>query len=190
MKKLLLVVVAITVGLITTGSLLAEGKIGFGIGADVAIPMTTGFSDTQSIGIGGTAKVYYPLSDPMITLTGTAGYMTFSGKDFTPIGGGATVKAGSWTMIPILVGARYYFSPATSSFRPYGAFEMGLIFGSYTLPSVTTVFGTFGGGSVSTSDFSYQPQIGFEASKFDVAARYLGVSGAASVAFRVGYMFN
>jgi hypothetical protein len=193
MKTFLLVVVAIAVTLVATSSSFAQqGKISFGIGADVALPMTSGFSDSQNLGIGGTAKGYYIHND-VITFTATAGYITFAGKDYTPAGApaGTSIKAGSWSMIPIMVGGRYYFSPASSGFRLYGAFEMGLIFGSYSLPDIkVNNVVVFPGGSVSTSDFSYQPQIGFEASKFDVAARFLGVSGAASVAFRVGYIFN
>ncbi|MBI5475048.1 MAG: outer membrane beta-barrel protein [Ignavibacteriae bacterium] len=183
--KNLLVVVAL-IGLVAF-SANAQGKISFGVGVDFALPMSSGFSDSQNFGIGGTAKVYYPFND-MITFTGTAGYITFSGKDYTVFG--TTVKAGSWNMIPVVVGGRYYFMPATASMRFYGAFDMGLIFGSYTTPD-QVIFGVkVSGGSVSTTDFTYQPAVGFEASKFDVAVRLLGVSGATCVAARVGYIFN
>ena len=191
MKSLFIAVLVFAVLAVgTTGSLAQPGKISFGIGADVAIPMSSGFKDSQSIGIGGTAKGYYILND-MTSFTATAGYMTFSGKDFTVAGTTAKITAGSWNQIPVMVGARYYFGPAESKFRLYGAFELGLIFGSYTIPEqkingVVVIPST----SVSGSDFSYQPQLGFEASKFDVAARFLGVSNASSVAFRVGYIFN
>lgn len=192
MKKALLVVLAVAFVVFAAGSSNAQGKIKFGIGAEVAIPMTSPFKDTQNIGIGGTARGYYMLND-MATLTATAGYMTFGGKDFTPAGApaGTSIKAGSWSQIPVLVGGRYYFSPASSSFRLYGAFEMGLLFGSYTIPEVKVGnIVVFPSQTVSGSDFSYQPQLGFEASNFDVAVRYLGVSGAASVAARIGYIFN
>jgi hypothetical protein len=182
MKKLLLVVVALAVVALGT-SYAQPGKISFGVGADIALPMSSGFSDGWGIGIGGTAKGYYLFND-MVTFTATAGYMTFSGKELNGF------KAGSWSMIPVVVGGRYYFGPAESKFRLYGAFEMGLIFSSYTQATQTIGGFTFGGGSVSGSDFTYQPQIGFEASKFDVAARLLGVSGATCVGFRVGYIFN
>ncbi len=185
MKKLLLTVAAIM--LMATSNSFAQGKISFGIGADVAIPMTTAFSNTQSIGIGGTARGYYLFND-MVSFTATAGYLTFSGKDQTVAG--VTINGGKWSMIPVVVGARYYFSPAASSFRPYGAFEIGLIFSSYTIPSQTFFGVQVGGGSVSGSDFTYQPQVGFEASKFDVSVRLLGVANATCVAARVGYIFN
>jgi hypothetical protein len=195
MKKLLLVVIALAVvAFANSNSYSQAGKISFGVGADVALPVTSGFSDGWGIGIGGTVKVYYQFND-LVKFTGTAGYMTFSGKDVNGF------KAGSWSQIPVVVGARYYFTPASASMRFYGAFEMGLIFSSYTSASVTTpavVVGgvviypaqTYGGGSVSGSDFTYQPQVGFEAGKFDVAVRYLGVSGAACIAARIGYIFN
>jgi hypothetical protein len=193
MKNLFIAVLVLAMlAVSTSGSFAQPGKISFGIGADVALPLTSGFSDSQNLGIGGTAKGYYIFND-MFTFNATAGYITFSGKDFTPAGSGpgTSVKAGSWNQIPVMVGARYYFTPAESKFRPYGAFEIGLIFSSYTLPDIkVNNVVVFPGGSVSGSDFSYQPQIGFEASKFDVAARLIGVSGASAVAFRVGYIFN
>lgn len=185
MKKLLLAIAA--VALFATTSSFAQ-KINFGIGADVAFPMSSGFSNAVSIGIGGTAKVYYPLKDEMIVLTGTAGYMTFSGKDQTI--GGQTVNAGSWSMIPVLVGARYYFAPLSAKFRPYGGLDLGMIFSSYKSPSYTLFGQTVGGVSASTSDFTYQPQVGFVASQFDIAVRLLGISNATCVAARVGYIFN
>jgi hypothetical protein len=187
MKAALLTVLAIAMVVFAASGSLAQGKFMFGVGVDAALPIASGFSDTQNFGIGGTARGYYSVED-MITLTATAGYITFGGKEYTVAG--QTVKAGSWNMVPVLVGARYYFSPASSDFRPYGAFEMGLIFGSYTVPSQTLFGITVGGGSVSTTDFSYQPALGFEASQFDVAVRLLGVSGATSIAARVGYIFN
>lgn len=189
MKKALLVVLAVAVVAFGVSTSAAQGKISFGIGADVALPISSGFSDSQNLGIGGTARGYYMLND-MVNLTATAGYITFSGKDYTPIAGGPTVKAGSWNMVPVTVGGQYFFAPASAGFRPYGAFEMGLIFGSYTVPSQTFFGVTVGGGSVSSTDFTYQPALGFMASNFDIAVRYLGVSGAGSVAARIGYMFN
>jgi hypothetical protein len=193
MKNLLLAVLVFAMlAVSTTGSFAQPGKISFGIGADVALPMSSGFSDSQSLGIGGTAKGYYLFND-LVSFTATAGYITFSGKDYTPAGSpaGTSIKAGSWSMIPVVVGARYYFGPAESKFRLYGAFEMGLIFSSYTVPEIkVNNVVVFPSVSFSGSDFSYQPQIGFEASKFDVAARLIGISGATCVAFRVGYIFN
>ncbi len=192
MKKALLVVLAVAFVVFAVDSTSAQGKFRFGVGADVAIPMTSGFSDGWSLGIGGTAKGYYPIND-MLTLNGTAGYMIFSGKERTV--GTLTIKPGNWSMIPVVVGGRYYFAPASSSFRLYGGFDMGLIFSSYTqdTPAITVgniVVVPAQSISVSGSDFTYQPMIGFEASNFDVAVRYLGVSGAASIAARIGYIFN
>ncbi|MEO8167786.1 MAG: hypothetical protein ABI623_06025, partial [bacterium] len=73
---------------------------------------------------------------------------------------------------------------------PYGGLDLGMIFSSYKIPS-QVIFGvTVGGGSVSGSDFTYQPQVGFVASQFDVAVRLLGISNATCVAARIGYIFN
>ncbi len=189
MKNLLVVVALIS---LVAFSANAQGKISFGVGADLALPMSSGFSDGWGIGIGGTAKVYYPFND-MITFNGTAGYMTFSGKEQTI--GTVKVTPGSWSMIPVVVGARYYFMPATAKMRFYGAFDMGLIFSSYTQKTPEVRVGNIvvvpaSEFSASGSDFTYQPAVGFEASKFDVAVRLMGVSGATSVAARIGYIFN
>lgn len=201
MKNLFIaVLVFVVLAIATTGSFAQPGKISFGIGADAALPMDSFFKDAWSFGFGGTARGYYMFND-MVSFTATAGYMTFPGKDVTVSAGGAAAKftQGNLSMIPVLVGARYYFSPAESKFRPYGAFEFGMVFSSYSQPSQQVnvvvggvVVGTTGTPAVSASgsDFSYQPQIGFEASKFDVGVRYLGISNFSAVAFRVGYIFN
>ena len=191
MKKALLVVLAVAMVAFAVDGSNAQGKFRFGVGADVALPISSGFSDGWNIGIGGTAKGYYSLND-MTALTATAGYMVFSGKEQTI--GTVTFKPGNWSMIPVVVGGRYYFGPA-SSFRLYGGFEMGMIFSSYkqTTPAIVIAGITVVPAqevSVSGSDFTYQPMLGFEASNFDVAVRYLGVSGAGSVAARIGYIFN
>ncbi len=170
---------------------LAQGKISFGVGADVGLPLGT-FGDAQNIGIGGTAKVYYPVNN-MITLTGTAGYMTFGGKEITSIGG-TKIKAGSWNMVPVVVGGRYFFGPEGGT-RFYAGLDLGLIFGSYTVntPEIkigTTVIVPASSASTSTTDFSYQPQVGVEAGAFDIAVRLLGVSNANSIAARIGYIFG
>jgi outer membrane protein W len=193
MKKTLLVLLAVAVVAFAVSSSSAQGKIKFGIGADVALPIATGFSDWFNIGIGGTAKGYYMLND-MTTLTATAGYLSFSGKEITSIAG-TKFKYGSMSQIPVLVGGRYYFGPASSSFRLYGGFDVGMLFSSYKYdqPAVVVAGITIIPAqsiSVSGSDFSYQPHIGFEASNFDVAVRYLGVSGFGSIAARIGYIFN
>ncbi len=180
MKKQLIAIAI--VALFATSSSFAQ-KINFGIGADVALPMGT-FGDIVSVGFGGTAKVYYPLKEEMMVLTGTAGYMTFSGKTV------GNFTGSNFSMIPVLVGARYYFAPLSAKFRPYGGLDLGLIFSSTKVPSQTILGVTVGGGSVSGSDFTYQPQLGFVASQFDVAVRLLGISGANCVAARVGYIFN
>jgi hypothetical protein len=193
MKKALLVFLAVALVVFVAGSSNAQGKIKFGIGADVAKIIASGFSDVFGIGIGGTAKGYYVLND-MATLTATAGYITFSGKDVTQALG-VKWTYGSLSQIPVLVGGRYYFAPASSSFRLYGGFDMGMLFSSYKYDQPAVVVGgvtVFPAQSISFSgsDFSYQPHVGFEASNFDVAVRYLGVSGFGSIAARIGYIFN
>lgn len=191
MKKLLVAVMMLAMVALTISGASAQGKISFGVGADVALPIGS-FGDTQNIGIGGTAKVYYPVNN-MLSLTGTAGYMTFGGKEITSIGG-TKIKAGSWNMVPVVVGGRYYFGPEGGT-RFYGGVDLGIIFGSYTVNTPEIKVGNIvvvpaSSASASTTDFTYQPQIGVEAGALDIAVRLLGVSNANSIAARIGYIFG
>jgi hypothetical protein len=190
MKKLLLMVAVLALLGAMAGNALAEGKMSAGIGADLALPLDSGFKDAYSIGFGATARGQYEFT-PQISGMVTIGYLTFSGKD---IGG---VKLDASSMVPIVVGAKYYFGEGNMRF--YGAADIGftIMSVSASIPSYTIGGVTYGGGSASASstEFTFQPQVGFESAlgsgstKLDVGVRAMIVSNAFSLGARVGVLF-
>ena len=85
------------------------------IGAEVGLPMGN-FGDAASTGFGGSVRYEMPMGDNL-GLTGTVGFLTFSAKT------GGLISA-SYTMIPIMFGAKYYFTEQQNGF--YGAFALGI----------------------------------------------------------------
>jgi hypothetical protein len=186
MKKLLVAFVLLgLIALSSSASYAQAGKINFGVGADVVLPIGS-FSDAYNIGIGGTVRGQYMIND-MISLMATSGFISFGGKD---VGG---FKFDSGSMIPILVGGKYYF-PGSSNMKFYGAADLGLSIFKVSTPTVTTILGTFG-GSASSTEFTFQPHVGMEMplgsgnTKLDIAARFQVVSGGNGLGLRIGLLF-
>lgn len=104
----------------------AQGTWAVGIGGDVAVPVGD-FSNFAKLGIGGSGWVGY-MVDQNLTVTGKVGVLSFSSKDETfndPILGPITLSGPSSTVIPILVGVRYFFMPP-ADMRVYGSAEVGM----------------------------------------------------------------
>lgn len=131
----------------------AQSKMSLAIGPFVGLPMGT-FGDITSIGFGGVAQGELDMGDKLVG-TLTTGYLMFSGKSQTI--GGVNFEYGDWSVIPVLVGSKYYFSPGV-----YGAAQVGLNFLSYTqeIPNF------FGGGTtkvdVSDTKFGWGVGVGYE----------------------------
>ena len=145
MKQLLSILL---LAVLFTGFINAQNKMAFGLQAGVAIPMGD-FGDGYDMGFGGQGNFAYHIS-PMLDVTASVGYLTWSGKeaDFT------------FSSIPVLVGARYYFGQA--KFNPYVAGELGMYFSTFDVPEIVIPgFGTIGGGSESGSDFGFGAGAGF-----------------------------
>lgn len=153
MKKVILAVAIIFAGFINVNAQPTEG-FSFGAGIRLGLPIGD-FGDVSSFGVGGELQGEYGFSE-MFSGVITTGYTNFFGKDYDVPGGG-TIEYESTGYIPILVGARVY--PSTSFF--IGA-QIG--------------YGLFTGGGSSDGGFNYQPQIGYNGSKFQVALNYNGVS--------------
>ena len=107
------------------------------------------FHLSHSIGIGAELQAEYKLS-PNASLTGTTGFTNFIGKSETY--GGYKYKMDAVGYIPILVGARYY--PSTSMFVG-GKVGYGILTGA-------------GSGGA----FNFEPQVGYNADKFQLALGY------------------
>ena len=176
--KQLLFVLFLTV--LCTSFINAQGKMAVGVQAGVAIPMGD-FGDGYKMGFGGTGTFAYHVN-PMVDVTASVGYLTWSGKD-------ADFKFNS---IPVLVGARYYFGQG--KFHPYVAGELGMHFTTVDVPSVTIPgFGTFGGGSASDSFFGFGAGAGFlyqlgPKLDLDVNAKFSSISSSGSASSYVNIM--
>jgi opacity protein-like surface antigen len=142
----------------------SSGMWNVGVGAEVGVPMGD-FNNYSSVGFGGIGTVGY-MVDENLTVTGKIGFLSFSGKDQTVTvnGHSTTVSGGSVTVIPILVGGRYFFMPP-ADMRIYGSADIGI----YNINN--------GGGS----KFGFAPAVGaqFKAGdnmKVDVHADYTYIS--------------
>lgn len=167
-KKSLLV---LALSLLTVTGALAQ----FSVGAELALPMGTPFSDGFNMGFGASANYQKAINDNL-SWTGYAGFQSFGGKNL-PSGYSAT-----FTMIPIMGGVKYYFQESGSGF--YGEFDLGIFFAS------ASVSGGGFSGSTSDSKFGFTPAVGYRVSSFDIGVRYNLISDANNLAFRIAYVFG
>ena len=168
MKKTVIAVAFLT---IATCSLKAQDKSSsanpniFSIGLEAALPIGT-FGNVYSFGIGGSVQGEHKLGSTA-GLTLNVGYINYSVK--SGYGGGS---AG---IIPVMAGAKYYFTPMV-----YGHAQLGAAFSA-----------SKGGGT----SFTYSPGIGFMLGKnFDALIKFVGFSANGStsntVGARLAYDFN
>lgn len=149
MKKVFLFV---SIAMISVFSAKAQDNAsGFHFGGGVRLAMPIGdYSDFYTFGVGAELQGEYMFTEK-VSATATAGYVHFLAKEF------AGVKGDGTGLIPVLAGVRVY--PSTNIF--IGA-RAGV--------------GILTGGGSSTSGFSYEPQVGYNGEKFQVALGYNGVS--------------
>ncbi|MBL7849653.1 MAG: hypothetical protein JNN04_02040 [Cyclobacteriaceae bacterium] len=147
----------------------------FSVGAELALPMGTPFSDGFNMGFGASANYQKPINDNL-SWTAYAGFQSYGGKNL-PSGVSAT-----FTMIPIMGGVKYYFTESGNGF--YGEFDLGIFFAS------SSVSGGGFSGSASDSKFGFTPALGYRLNAFDLGVRYNLISDANNLAFRVAYVFG
>jgi hypothetical protein len=180
MKKTLLRLTMVA-ALIGT-SLISNAQDGrFSLGLELAMPMGD-FADGASVGYGASARYEMPVGDNL-GLTLTAGYLMFGGKDEGP----------DYSMIPVQVGAKYYFNEQQAGL--YLGVELGMHSFAYTIPAVE-----FNGVVVSEEQtvtdtyFSYAPQVGYHLANIDLGLRYQIISsdgGSTSyLGLRAAYVFG
>ncbi|MEP6584818.1 MAG: outer membrane beta-barrel protein [Ginsengibacter sp.] len=172
MKKLLLAIAVIAISTMTTQAQDNSLKeLRFSIGVEPSLPIGD-FNDAgYNFGIGGSVQGEYKVADDF-GLTLNAGYINYSAKDITV--GGVNYNGGSFGIVPVLAGFKYYFSP-----KVYGHGQLGI------------GIGTSKGAS---SEFAYSPGIGFMLSRnFDILLKYLAYSAnggtLGSIGARVAYNF-
>ena len=159
MKKLISAVLLFTVVTAT-----AQKNLKFSIGAELA-SATGNLNKVYSLGIGGTAQVDYMITND-VAVTGNAGVIELVGRKIS----GTNLKYRSTAVIPLLVGIKYYFTPAV-----YGSGQIG-----------TSVFSSGGG-----STFTYAPGVGYKfTNRLDALLKYTGYSSSGGTfGIRLGYTF-
>jgi hypothetical protein len=172
-KKLSYVLVAgalLLAGFTNTAKASDNGR--FSVGAELGLPMGT-FGDASNVGFGGSLRYEMPMGDNL-ALMGTAGYLTFGGKEVTTgFAGIASVTSKSTSgLIPIQVGAKYYFQEQQSGF--YGMVQLGLTLINSSTDVTTDILGTKTTTSVSgnTSGFGYAPGVGYHLDNLDFGLSY------------------
>jgi hypothetical protein len=170
MKKLLLSIVAV---IALSSASFAQGR--FSIGPELALPMGD-FGDGAGIGFGGTLRYEGTINDNLNWM-GTAGYLTFGEKDNSGL---------KVSMIPVQAGVKYYFTESFSGF--YGGAELGVHLVKSKIE--TEIFGVPYSASVSSTEFSFAPSLGYHLGAVDIALRYQIVADANYLGVRLAYVFG
>lgn len=180
MKKIFLALSIVAVSFAAN----AQSNEGFHVagGLHVALPLGD-FGKASSFGVGAQVQGEYVFAEN-ISGTFTTGYTSFMGKSVDEPTG-YDINTGQYTYskvklpatgyIPFLAGIRFYAAP---SFFIGGKLGYGLL----------------SGGGESDGAFNYQPEIGYNAEKFQVAAGYNGLSKNGASLSHIGlsvlYKFN
>ncbi|MFC4262153.1 outer membrane beta-barrel protein [Ferruginibacter yonginensis] len=177
MKKVFLsvAVIAAAIGANAQTKKTVDNPFKFSIGAEVAAPVGD-FGDSYKVGFGGSLQADYSVA-PELSLNVNAGYLTFAGKSqtITVPGGSITFKPENFSIIPVLGGIRYNFTP-----QFYGSAQLG------------AAFSTEKNGKTS---FTYAPGIGYKFSEnVDALLKYTGydqknTSTSSTIGLRVAYTF-
>mgnify|MGYP000863002575 CR=1 FL=1 len=123
------------------------------------------FSDVASLGLGAEVIVNYPVMDKLVA-TGAIGYLYHLEKNNA-----------TYTAIPIMIGAKYYFIPGV-----FAGAELGIHRWSWEVDT-----GFFGTVSSSSNEVTLTPQIGYELGKFAVTGQYVISGDLSYVAARVSF---
>lgn len=169
MKKLVLFSLLVLV-LSTPTFAQKDNHFTFSVGAELGFA-TGSFSETHSVGIGGSAQIEIPIQDKLQG-TGYIGILSYNGKSY-----GSGLKYKGQTIVPVRVGIKYFLSGGI-----YGGLQAGVGFLSNS------------GGTA----FSYSPQIGYEFKtksgkavdatfKYDAYSKSGGTLGA--LGLRLAYIF-
>lgn len=139
----------------STISVNAQAPSGFQFGAGLRLGLTVGdFSNTHTMGIGGELQGEYGFSEKASGII-SVGYNHFLGKSVSE--SGISIVYDNASLIPVLAGARFYATPK---------FFIGAQAG----------IGIFSAYGESVTGFNWQPQIGFNTNKIQIALNYNGLS--------------
>jgi len=150
------------------------------VGAEFALPAGS-FADDFGIGFGGSIR-YEVREDSKYSFMGTVGFLSMSAKE----SGGTTQ-----TMIPIQIGGKYYFSEENGF---YFAYEFGVHLITALAPEKTVNGVTTPSSSVSSTDLSFAPGIGYLMSNLEVGVKYQVVVASSNTygyfAARIAYVLG
>ena len=188
-KNLTKIIMAAAACLVLTAGTTKAQNGRFSVGAELALPMGD-FGDGYGIGFGGTVRYEHPIGD-MMGIGLTAGYMTFSGKSVDD-GLGGSVDNPNFNMIPAQAFFKYYFQEQQNGF--YGMINLGIHHSSIKTPEFEILGVTYGGETVSSTDLSYAPEIGYHLANLDLGLRYqiIATEGSSTsyLGARVAYVFG
>lgn len=147
MRKLYALFSIVVIVVFFTGFSNAQNNVAVGVQAGVALPLDD-FGDIYDAGFGGQGTFAIRVS-PNVDVTGSVGYLTWSGKDLDY----------TFSTIPILAGIRYYFRE--EKFNPYITGELGIHFTTVDVPTLIVRGLTISGISASDSFFGFGLGAGF-----------------------------
>jgi hypothetical protein len=180
MKKLfaVLVVIVLVASVASAQAVWGQGKMSAGAGIELALPMGTA-ADHSGLGIGGFGLFQYGLNEDIL-LTGQVGYTSFAEKDVNGV-------KSSMSALTILAGGKYNLSKSvTPGF--YGSLQLGIYSASITVPGVSFLGVTYGGGTASSSEFVFAPGVGMQFGQIDASVKYVLNSNVGNLALNVAYV--
>jgi hypothetical protein len=170
------IIVFTLVAICTSSVVMSQNQPAFRFSVGPELGFATGsFSNTHSIGIGGTIQAEISLQDKFYG-TATTGVLAYNGKSIS----GTNYKNTSQVIIPLRIGAKYFLTSGL-----YGAAQIGVGFLSHY--------------STGTA-FAYSPQLGYEfktksGKALDATFKYDGYSGSnkigtiGAIGFKLAYIF-
>jgi len=180
MKKIYLLLIVV---LFSSTSLLAQHP-GISIGGNALFPVGD-WAEFASTGYGGSVTYEHPLGKNIMGVI-YAGYTSIDGSGEITTVNGTFETSNTWTLIPLLAGAKFYFSPKNDL---YAAVLLGANF--ITLD----VSNEFGEASESSTEFAGNVNLGYEIKTsekgaVDISAGYVYVSGFNYIGARLAYIFK
>jgi hypothetical protein len=170
MKKLLLFLIVV---LFSSTSLIAQRQ-GISLGGNVYFPVGN-WAEIASIGYGGSVTYEHPIGKNVAGVI-YSGYTYFGGDE----------EGSSWTIIPLVAGAKFYFTPKLDWYLA------GLLGVDFVTADVTTALGD---ASASSTEFAGNVNFGYEIKTsdkgaVDISAGFIYIDQLSYFGMRLAYIFK
>ncbi len=174
MKKIFFLLIV----LIFSSTFLLAQKQGISIGGNVYFPVGD-WSDVANTGFGGSATYEHQLSKQVAGVI-YSGYTSFS----------SDVEGFSWTVVPLLVGAKFYFTPKWDWYIA-GLLGVDFVTADYSI----SAGGYTSEGSESSTEFAGNFNFGYEVKtsnkgSVDISAGFVYVNQLSYFGMRLAYIFR